>query len=102
MDLARRIGPDLMDGKPVGTLDRLKYLDELYGDKITTLYSTIDTIEDLLPITDLVIGAVLIPGAAAPKLVSSPVGAGAPAQSTATFVMLAPAMVPLPRVTAHS
>jgi long-chain acyl-CoA synthetase len=25
MDLARRIGPDLMDGKPVGTLDRLKY-----------------------------------------------------------------------------
>ncbi|AVP97332.1 alanine dehydrogenase [Ahniella affigens] len=52
------------------SLDRLKYLDELYGDKITTLYSTIDTIEDLLPITDLVIGAVLIPGAAAPKLVS--------------------------------
>lgn len=52
------------------SLDRLKYLDELYGDKITTLYSTIDTIEELLPITDLVIGAVLIPGAAAPKLVS--------------------------------
>ncbi len=25
MDLARRIGPDLMDGKPVGTLDKLKY-----------------------------------------------------------------------------
>ncbi len=52
------------------SLDRLKYLDELYGDKITTLYSTIDTIEELLPMTDLVIGAVLIPGAAAPKLVS--------------------------------
>jgi alanine dehydrogenase len=52
------------------SLDRLKYLDELYGDKITTLYSTIDAIEDLLPMTDLVIGAVLIPGAAAPKLVS--------------------------------
>jgi len=52
------------------SLDRLKYLDELYGDKITTLYSTIDAIEELLPITDLVIGAVLIPGAAAPKLVS--------------------------------
>jgi alanine dehydrogenase len=52
------------------SLDRLKYLDELYGDKITTLYSTIDAIEDLLPQTDLVIGAVLIPGAAAPKLVS--------------------------------
>jgi len=52
------------------SLDRLKYLDELYGDKITTLYSTIDAIEELLPQTDLVVGAVLIPGAAAPKLVS--------------------------------
>jgi len=52
------------------SLDRLKYLDELYGDKITTLYSTIDAIEELLPQSDLVIGAVLIPGAAAPKLVS--------------------------------
>jgi alanine dehydrogenase len=52
------------------SLDRLKYLDELYGDKVTTLYSTTDTIEELLPQSDLVIGAVLIPGAAAPKLVS--------------------------------
>ena len=52
------------------SLDRLKYLDELYGDKITTLYSTLDAIEELLPASDLVIGAVLIPGAAAPKLVS--------------------------------
>jgi alanine dehydrogenase len=52
------------------SLDRLKYLDELYGDKITTLYSTLDAIEELLPQSDLVIGAVLIPGAAAPKLVS--------------------------------
>lgn len=52
------------------SLDRLKFLDELYGDKITTLYSTLDAIEELLPQSDLVIGAVLIPGAAAPKLVS--------------------------------
>ncbi|WP_295362268.1 NAD(P)-dependent oxidoreductase, partial [Arenimonas sp.] len=52
------------------SLDRLKYLDELYGDRITTLYSTIDAIEELLPQSDLVVGAVLIPGAAAPKLVS--------------------------------
>ncbi|MDY0022782.1 alanine dehydrogenase [Arenimonas caeni] len=52
------------------SLDRLKYIDELYGDRITTLYSTIDTVEELLPHADLVIGAVLIPGAAAPKLVS--------------------------------
>jgi len=52
------------------SLDRLKYLDELYGDKITTIYSTLDAIEERLSYSDLVIGAVLIPGAAAPKLVS--------------------------------
>ncbi|PZO07538.1 MAG: alanine dehydrogenase [Lysobacteraceae bacterium] len=52
------------------SLDRLKYLDELYGHQLNTIYSTRDAIEQLLPRTDLVIGAVLIPGAAAPKLVS--------------------------------
>lgn len=52
------------------SLERLKYLDEVYGDKLTTIYSTRDAIEERLPYTDLVIGAVLIPGAAAPKLVS--------------------------------
>lgn len=52
------------------SLDRLKYLDELYGDRLTTIYSTHDTIEERLPETDLVIGAVLIPGAAAPKLIA--------------------------------
>jgi len=52
------------------SLPRLKYLDELYGDRLTTLFSTHDAIEQRLPHTDLVIGAVLIPGAAAPKLVA--------------------------------
>ncbi|KWV15063.1 alanine dehydrogenase [Xanthomonas translucens pv. translucens] len=52
------------------SLERLKYLDELYGHQLITLYSTRDAIEHCLPHTDLVIGAVLIPGAAAPKLVS--------------------------------
>ena len=52
------------------SLNRLKYLDELYGDRLTTIYSTHDAIEERLPDTDLVIGAVLIPGAAAPKLVA--------------------------------
>ena len=52
------------------SLERLKYLDEVYGDRLTTIYSTRDAIEERLPYTDLVIGAVLIPGAAAPKLVS--------------------------------
>ncbi len=52
------------------SLDRLKYLDELYGPQLTTLYSTHDAIEERLPDTDLVIGAVLIPGATAPKLIA--------------------------------
>jgi alanine dehydrogenase len=52
------------------SLNRLKELDELYGDRLNTIYSTHDAIEERLPHTDLVIGAVLIPGAAAPKLVS--------------------------------
>ncbi len=52
------------------SLDRLKYLDELYGHQLTTIYSTLDAIEERLSYSDLVIGAVLIPGAAAPKLVS--------------------------------
>jgi alanine dehydrogenase len=50
--------------------ERLKYLDELYGPQLGTLYSTRDAIEERLPQTDLVIGAVLVPGAAAPRLIT--------------------------------
>jgi alanine dehydrogenase len=52
------------------SLARLKYLDELYGPQLTTIYSTTDALEHLLPHADVVVGAVLIPGAAAPKLVT--------------------------------
>ena len=52
------------------SLERLKYLDELYGHLMTTIHSNRDAIEERLPYADLVIGAVLIPGAAAPKLVT--------------------------------
>ncbi len=52
------------------SLPRLKYLDELYGERLNTIYSTQDAIEEMLAQADLVIGAVLIPGAAAPKLVT--------------------------------
>ncbi len=54
------------------SLPRLKQIDELYGSRIATLYSTVDAIEQLLPTADAIIGAVLIPGAAAPKLVTRP------------------------------
>ena len=50
-------------------LDRLDYLEDIYGSAITTLYSTPENIDEILPKADLVIGAVLIPGSAAPKLI---------------------------------
>jgi alanine dehydrogenase len=49
---------------------RLRYLDELFTDRIHTRYATADTVEEECFSSDVVIGAVLIPGAAAPKLVS--------------------------------
>ncbi len=53
------------------SLPRLKQIDELYGQQgLKTLYSTIDALEQQLSQADVVIGAVLIPGAAAPKLVT--------------------------------
>ncbi len=49
---------------------RLKQLSELFGNSVHTLMSTPMNIADAVKNSDLVIGAVLIPGAAAPKLVS--------------------------------
>jgi alanine dehydrogenase len=50
-------------------LDKLEYLEDIYGSRISTLYSTPETIESILPTADLVVGAILIPGGAAPKLI---------------------------------
>ena len=52
------------------SITRLKELDVQFGANIQTLYSTVATIEAAVIDADLVIGAVLVPGAAAPKLVS--------------------------------
>ena len=49
---------------------RLQELDMQFGAKINTVYSTKDDLEKYVLAADLVVGAVLIPGAAAPKLVS--------------------------------
>ncbi|MBK9293283.1 MAG: alanine dehydrogenase [Oligoflexia bacterium] len=49
---------------------RLEYLDDIFGNKIQTLHSNITNIEKQIPITDLLIGAVLVPGAKAPHLVT--------------------------------
>jgi len=51
------------------SLERLTYLDDIFGARIQTLYSQDATITQELHKADLVIGAVLIPGAAAPKLI---------------------------------
>lgn len=53
------------------SINRLKELDTLFEGRMKTLYSTRDAIERLAVQADLVVGAVLIPGAAAPKLVSA-------------------------------
>ena len=52
------------------SLARLRQLDDGFGPQLTTLYATTDTIERQLPHADVVVGAVLIPGAAAPKLIT--------------------------------
>jgi alanine dehydrogenase len=52
------------------SLPRLQELDLHFGNRITLLFATLETIEREVIAADLVIGAVLIPGAAAPKLVT--------------------------------
>ena len=52
------------------SLPRLAWLDTAFDGRLTTLYSTVDALETAVRHADLVIGAVLVPGAAAPKLVT--------------------------------
>jgi alanine dehydrogenase len=52
------------------SLPRLYELDMQFGARLHTLFATIETIEREVATADLVIGAVLVPGGAAPKLVS--------------------------------
>ena len=51
------------------SIQRLKELDDQFSSRLTTIYSTNDAIEHYLTNADLVIGAVLVPGAAAPQLI---------------------------------
>ena len=50
-------------------LNRLRYLDDIWGSRIVTLASNVHTVREAVSQADLVIGAVLIPGASAPRLV---------------------------------
>jgi alanine dehydrogenase len=51
-------------------VERLRQLDLVYGNRISTLFSNAQAIEDAVLSADLVVGGVLVPGAAAPKLVT--------------------------------
>jgi alanine dehydrogenase len=53
-------------------VDRLRYLDHVLHGRLTTLASNRGSIAEAIRDADLVIGAVLIPGAKAPKLVTRP------------------------------
>ena len=52
------------------SLTRLSYLDDLFMGRLTTRYATAAAVAEQLTRADLVVGAVLVPGAAAPKLVT--------------------------------
>lgn len=52
-------------------VDRLRQLDLVYGNRISTVFSNAHSIEEAVLDADLVVGGVLIPGAAAPKLVTA-------------------------------
>src|SRR5450830_493341 len=51
-------------------VDRLRQLDLVFGNRISTVYSTAQSVEEAVLDAELVIGGVLIPGAVAPKLVT--------------------------------
>ena len=51
-------------------VDRLRHLDLVFGNRIHTVFSTAHSVEAAVLDADLVVGSVLIPGAAAPKLVT--------------------------------
>ena len=52
------------------SISRLRELDDMFCGRVHTRYSTLESLEDEVFSSDLVIGAVLVPGAAAPKLVT--------------------------------
>jgi alanine dehydrogenase len=51
-------------------VDRLRQIDMVFGNRVKTLYSNAQTLEEKVLESDLVIGGVLVPGASAPKLVT--------------------------------
>ncbi len=53
------------------SLERLRYLDDVFNGRVRTMYSTDHDVEAMIPQADLVIGAVLLPGKQAPHIVTA-------------------------------
>jgi alanine dehydrogenase len=53
-------------------VERLAYLETLFGSRVELLYSTSQSISEAVPTADLVVGAVLVPGKKPPMLVARP------------------------------
>ena len=53
------------------SVPRLREIDDIFGGRVTTIYSTKQAIDHCVVEADLVVGAVLVAGAAAPKLVTA-------------------------------
>ncbi len=68
--------------------NRLRMLDDLFGNSINTLISTSSNIAESVAESDLVIGAVLIPGAKAPRLVKEEMVKAMPAGSVIVDVAI--------------
>ncbi|MDJ0613311.1 MAG: alanine dehydrogenase [Rhizobiaceae bacterium] len=58
------------------SLPRMRELEDVFGSAVKTRYSTVESVEEECLAADVVIGAVLVPGAAAPKLVRRDMLAG--------------------------
>ncbi len=52
------------------SVPRMRYLDDIFGSRVSTLMSSRVTLEEALAEADLVIGAVLVPGASAPRVIT--------------------------------
>ncbi|WP_461536132.1 alanine dehydrogenase [Spongorhabdus nitratireducens] len=52
------------------SVDVLRRFDDMFGNRVKTVYSNVHSIEEHVTTADLVVGAVLIPGASAPKLIT--------------------------------
>ena len=84
--------------------DRLRYLDDIFGGQVQTLASNSYNIAETVKEADLVVGAVLIPGAAAPKLVKEEMVAGMKPGSVIVDVAIdqGGSIETIDRVTTHS